>query len=126
MAKARVMLVEDESFIRDILAEVFQEAELDVAEASNGEEAMALLEQDADFDLLLTDVHMPGRFDGIAVARQARARYPNLPIVFATGRPETLRTFGPLGPGEICLPKPFSPMEALAIVKRLLGVSPTA
>lgn len=122
MPKARILLVEDEPFIRDLLAEVLQEAELDVAEASNGEEAVALLEQGPNFDLLLTDVHMPGQFDGVALARQARARQSDLPIVFATGRPETLRTFGPLGPREVCLLKPFSPMEALRIVQRLLGM----
>ena len=122
MARARILVVEDEPFIRDLLLEVFQEAEFDVAEANNGEEAVALLERDGGFDLLLTDVHMPGRFDGIALARQARTRHPNLPVVFATGRPETLRTFGPLGPREVCLSKPYSPLEALRIVEQLLGV----
>ena len=83
---------------------------------------MTLLEQDVDFDLLLTDVHMPGRFDGIAVARQARTRHPDLPVVLATGRSETLRAFGPLGPTEICLSKPYSPLEAVSIVEQRLGV----
>lgn len=122
MARARILVVEDEPFIRDLLSEIFQEAELDVAEASNGEEAVALIEQDSHFDLLLTDVHMPGRFDGVAVARLARAQNPDLPVVFATGRPETLRSFGPLGARAVCLSKPYSPLEALKIVERLLGV----
>jgi CheY-like chemotaxis protein len=121
LAKARILLVEDEPFIRDLLSEVLQEADLDVSEASNGEEAVDLLQRDAGFDLLLTDVHMPGRFDGIAVARQARARRPELLVVFATGRPETLHTFGPLGPRDVCLFKPFSPSEVLRLVERLLG-----
>jgi CheY-like chemotaxis protein len=122
LSKARILLVEDEPFIRDILSEFFQQAELDVAEASNGQEALALLDREAPFDLLLTDVHMPGRFDGLAVAKYARVRYPGLPVVFATGRPETLKTLGPLGPKEVCLSKPFSPGEALKVVQGLLAL----
>ncbi len=122
MPRARILLVEDEPSIRELLAEVLAEADLDVAEAGDGEQAMLILDHQGRFDLLLTDVHMPGRFDGVDVARRARALDPGLPVVFATGRPDTLLpSFGELGPGEVCLTKPFSPREALCAVGRLLA-----
>lgn len=121
MTRARILLVEDEALIRLLVSEVLLEQDFDVLEACSGDEAMALLEQHGDFDLLLTDVHMPGRFDGIEVARRARVRQPDLPVVFATGRPDTLRAFGTLGSREMLLAKPFSPLEALRTVERLLG-----
>jgi CheY-like chemotaxis protein len=121
LARARILLVEDEPFIRDLLSEVLQDAELDVTEASNGDEAIALLEQGIGFDLLLTDVHMPGRFNGVAVAQRARAMHPNVPVVFATGRPETLQTFGTLGLREADLAKPYSPLDAVKVVAALLA-----
>ena len=120
MAKARILLVEDEAFIRDLMSEILQEAELDVIEASNGDEAIAMLGRER-FDLVMTDVHMTGRTDGIGVARSVRARQPGIPVIFATGRPEALNAFGALGPREVCLVKPFTPQQALKMVHRLLA-----
>jgi DNA-binding response OmpR family regulator len=116
---ARILLVEDDPFIRELLLETLLDAKFEVIEAGDGEEAVAMLERNG-FALLLTDVHLPGRFSGVDVARHARARQPELPVVFATGRPEVLSGFGRLGEREVCLVKPFAPSEALQIVKRML------
>ncbi len=121
MGRACILLVEDEQFIRELIAEVLLEADLDVLEAADGEAAMELLKQRGRVDLLMTDVHMPGRINGVDLARRARLRYPELPVVFATGRPETLKAFGELGPRDICMSKPFTPMEVLRVVERLLA-----
>lgn len=123
MAKARILLVEDEPLIRMLVSEVLLEEDFDVLEAGNGAEALALLEQYGSFDLLLTDVHMPGRFDGLDVVRHARARLPGLTVVFATGRPDTLKGFGALGPRDALLAKPFSPLDVVRLVERLLSRS---
>ena len=82
MTKARVLLVEDEPFIREVLAEVLLEADLEVTEAGDGGEALALLNGQDGFDLLLTDVHMPGCIDGVAVALHARALQPRLAVLW--------------------------------------------
>ena len=119
--KARILLVEDEFLIRLLLCETLLEEGFAVTEASDGAEAVVALEANGGFDLLLTDVHMPGQLDGMAVAQHARARQPGLPVIFATGRPEVLRAFGPLGDREVVLSKPFSPSEAVRVVERLLG-----
>ena len=121
MPKAHILLVEDEFLIRLVLLESFLDEDFAVTEAGNGAEAVAAMEGNGAFDLLLTDVHMPGQLDGVAVALHARARHPELPVIFATGRPEALQTFGALGERDGVLAKPFSPSEALRMVRRLLG-----
>ncbi|HEY0423702.1 MAG TPA: response regulator, partial [Rhodopila sp.] len=103
MTRARILLVEDEPLIRSLLAETLLEGGLEIVEAGSGEEAVEALGQHDTFDLLLTDVHMPGGISGVDVARHARARDPDLPVVFATGRPESLNDFGTLGLREVCL-----------------------
>jgi DNA-binding LytR/AlgR family response regulator len=70
-------------------------------------------------DLLFTDINLPGEMDGAALAQRARDMRPQLPVVFATGRwtlLENLRRF----PGAACLPKPYSPRQACALVEDLI------
>ncbi len=120
MPHPRVLFVEDEELIRMILTETMIEAGLEVTEAANGEEAMQLLGQRR-FDLLLTDVHMPGRFNGVDIARQVRALWPEMPVVFVTGRPDTLRAFGTSGPRDRSVLKPYKPSDVLTAIQASLA-----
>lgn len=120
MPQPRVLFVEDEELIRTILTETMIEAGLEVTEAANGEEAMQLLGQRR-FDLLLTDVHMPGRFNGVDIARQVRALWPEVPVVFVTGRPDTLRAFGTPGPRDRSVLKPYKPSDVLTAIQASLA-----
>jgi CheY-like chemotaxis protein len=120
MPQPRVLFVEDEELIRMILTETMIEAGLEVTEAANGEEAMQLLGQRR-FDLLLTDVHMPGRFNGVDLARQVRALWPEVPVVFVTGRPDTLRAFGTPGPRDRSVLKPYKPSDVLTAIQASLA-----
>ncbi len=120
MLQPRVLFVEDEELIRMILTETMIEAGLEVTEATNGEEAMQLLGQRR-FDLLLTDVHMPGRFNGVDIARQVRALWPEVPVVFVTGRPDTLRAFGTPGPRDRSVLKPYKPSDVLTAIQASLA-----
>src|SRR3546814_10959751 len=78
----RILLAEDDEALRGCRARALERAGYDVVACADGEEAVAVLEQD--WDLLLTDIVMPG-IDGIEVARQAAARHPGLRIMFITG-----------------------------------------
>lgn len=120
MPQPRVLFVEDEELIRMILTETMIEAGLEVTEAANGEEAMQLLGQRR-FDLLLTDVHMPGRLNGVDIARQVRALWPEVPVVFVTGRPDTLRAFGTPGPRDRSVLKPYKPSDVLTAIQASLA-----
>ena len=79
---SRILLAEDDESLRGFLARALERAGYEVTACADGEEAVAVL--DEDWDLLLTDIVMPG-IDGIEVARQAAARHPGLRIMFITG-----------------------------------------
>ena len=121
MAGERVLVVEDEELIRLILAETLADAGYRVVEAGTGDEAARLLDGPDRFDLVVTDVQMPGALDGVAVGQHARRRHPVIPIIYATGRPESMAGAGPLGPRDRLLRKPYGPREVVATMHALLS-----
>lgn len=86
--EAKVLLVEDEALIREVMAEVLEEEGFDVTATCTGDEAAILLAENG-FAVLLTDVTMPGSIDGIGLAEHARQVHPGLPVVFVSGRPDS-------------------------------------
>ena len=115
----RVLVVEDEPFVREVLAEVLASEGFQVTEAACGDEAAWLIDRPDPFDLLLTDVHMPGRLDGLAVAARARAKQPDLPIVIVTGRPEcNLGVIG-LAPRCALVVKPYGLSAILNAISKV-------
>ena len=115
-----VLLVEDEGLIRSTLTEALEDAGYTVVEAESGDEACALLSTRSEFDVLLTDIQMPGTTDGIDVARSFHALHPHRPVVFMTGRPDTLSRVGRLAPSEALLRKPFGSTQMLSALETLL------
>jgi CheY-like chemotaxis protein len=101
----RVLLVEDELLVREVAAEDLSEAGFDVIPASDGDEALAILRDGSEFDLLFTDIRMPGSTDGWELAREARQIIPGLKVIYATG-------FGDAGDGlcegECYVRKPYN------------------
>lgn len=116
----RILLVEDECLIRLTLAEMLEEAGYQVTAASTGDEACQIMHSDAAFDVLLTDIQMPGAADGIAVARHFHAQHPQSPVLFMTGRPDMLASMGVLAVDEALLRKPFGPQQMLDALSGLL------
>lgn len=114
----RVLLVEDEPLVRSIMRETLSDEGFDVTEACDGDEAVDRLRHCPAFDLLFTDVHMPGRLDGLGVAALARAAHPALPIVVVTGRPEVGRTIDALMPRCVFLTKPYTLSAVLGAIGR--------
>ena len=116
-----ILLVEDEWLIRDVFAEGLLEAGFEVREAENGDRAAALIEAQAErFSLLVTDINMPGRLNGIEVARLLREHHPDIPVIYMTGRPDMLNSVSPLGVRDVLLRKPFALSELLAAARQLL------
>ena len=111
----RILLVDDDPSVRDILAEMLETDGHSVVQAGNGPEGLARLEEDDRFDLVLTDVGMP-RMNGWALAREVKARHPSMRVGLITGYGET----GPADPGErsvadFILTKPISDESLRAI-----------
>jgi DNA-binding response OmpR family regulator len=117
-----ILIVEDESLVRDMLAEELVEAGFEVLQAENGDEAATLIERgSAAFSLLVTDIHMPGARNGLAVARLMHRRDPCVPVIYTTGRPDIFDEVGRLGEHEVILAKPFLPSELVRKARGLLG-----
>ncbi len=81
----RVLVVEDEALLRDIIADELRDHGYDVETAETGERAVALIEAGEVFDALFTDIRLPGSLDGWQVARRFRTRFAQAPVFYATG-----------------------------------------
>ncbi|WP_280152230.1 response regulator [Piscinibacter sp. XHJ-5] len=121
-----LMVVDDESEIRELLAEYFGRHGFDVRCAVDAAAARALLERWSP-SVAILDVHMHGE-DGLSLARWLREHHPRLGIVMLTSAAETFdRIFGLEMGADDYLPKPFELRELLARVKSLLRrLSPAA
>jgi CheY-like chemotaxis protein len=110
-----VLVVEDEELIRIDMCDRLEKAGLHVLEATNADEAMALLEVHPEVRVLVTDVKMPGWMSGIDLARQAAKKWPEISILLTSAYysadddqlPENMTLY----------PKPFSPEGLVKEVK---------
>jgi two-component system, response regulator PdtaR len=117
--KPTVLLVEDEVLIRLMLADELRSHGLQVLEASNADEALTVLQSSLPVHLLFTDVRMPGAMDGVALAKVAHDRFPQIKsIIGSSGRPEQSIDFA-----DAFLAKPYDLRELAAQVRRLLDRS---
>jgi CheY-like chemotaxis protein len=115
-----LLLVEDNSDFRIMMADSLSDAGFKVTEAENGDRAVEIIEHHDQIDLLLTDIQMPGSFDGNDVANCAKACHLGLPVVYVSGSPESLTNS--IGPCDAFVLKPFRPSELVAVIQRLLAV----
>ena len=118
MAKQRILIVEDEKKIAQLLRDYLSVSGYSVSCHSEGHGVISLVQSDPP-DLILLDVMLPGK-DGMQICREVRA-FSNIPIIMLTARVEEVdRLVGlELGADDyIC--KPFSPREVVARVKAVL------
>jgi CheY-like chemotaxis protein len=120
MTVVRVLLVEDELVTRITLAQALRDQGLLVFEAANGDTAAALIDGPDGFDLLLTDVSLPGQLDGTDLARLARTHDPLIPVVIATGYEVPLLQLSELRPPLVVIRKPYNPYKLAETVSDLL------
>ncbi|MFO1145422.1 MAG: ATP-binding protein [Rhodospirillales bacterium] len=118
-AAAALLLVEDEDAVRRFAARALRGHGWTVREAPDGESALAALAEDGGFDLLLTDLQLPD-ITGTAVIEQARNARPDLPVVIMSGELGAGAGLDPAVGRLAVLPKPFTLVELIAQVQRLL------
>jgi DNA-binding NtrC family response regulator len=117
-----ILIVDDEEFLLQYVRLVLVRAGYAVLTAENGEEAWDLMADNCqEVRLLLTDIVMPGSFDGFELAERVRKRHPNLPVLFMTGAPlqANVSKDGLTGQRKM-LRKPFLPDQLLTIVRESL------
>jgi DNA-binding NtrC family response regulator len=117
MGYAEILCVEDDPAILDMSVEMLREASYEVVPAINADIALILLEEGLPFRLLITDVVLPGRLDGFALARRAKEIVPKIEIVYATGFPDVAGVRSRGAPWGRTLLKPYGRDELLKTVE---------
>ena len=82
---AHVLLVDDDEAFREAMAHVLRSSGYDVGTAPDYRLALEMLESNKPVDLLLVDIVMPDRVNGLALARMARLRRPGIPVIYLSG-----------------------------------------
>ncbi len=120
-ANKRILLAEDEEAVLEVLTSMLRSAGYAVTTASSGDHAKEIFEADPHFDLLLTDIVMPGRLKGPALAKELRGLCPSLPVVFMSGYASEATLHGNgLLPEDIRLMKPVRRSDVLEAVAKAL------
>lgn len=117
----RILIVEDDEELRKIPVRILGNQGYDIFEAKDGEEAISHLENGPPFDLLFTDIVLPGGMNGIDIAERAKALQPKIKILFTTGYAENATKHnGQLAPEGMLVNKPYRKVELLEKVSTLL------
>jgi len=118
---ARILLVEDNELVREYVTAQVEALGYQVTAACNGAEALGLLQEGTPFDLLFTDVILPGGMTGRELADQAHELLPDLPVLFTSGYSENaVIHHGRLEPGVQLLHKPHSRQELARRIRATL------
>lgn len=98
----RILCVDDDGLVLSITSDLLRALGHEVVEAIGGAPATRTIEEGDGFDLLVTDIHMPGGPGGPDLARLARRTHPEMPVIFFSG----VDQFTPAEAGDQVLRKP--------------------
>jgi DNA-binding response OmpR family regulator len=119
MPKEKILVVDDESEIRELISKYLSKENMIIVEAESGEKALSLIEKN-DFDLVILDIMMGG-MDGFETLRKIREKNQILHVIIISAREEDYDKVLGLGLGaDDYITKPFSPNELIARVKSQL------
>ena len=113
-----VLVVEDEPLLRLLIADELRDRGYDVCEAVNADSALSLLASAEPFDLVLTDIQMPGEANGLCLAERVRSDWPRIKIIIFSGNPPAE---GPGCVADLVLKKPLDFSSLLDSVSGLLN-----
>lgn len=113
-----ILVVDDDASVRLLMTYILQQAGFQTIPACDGIDAMRRIDAGASFDMLLTDLSMPG-MNGLELARRVRKNNPELPILFVSG---SVESFPDCVHGAECLSKPFTADELMEAIQRTIGI----
>lgn len=120
MTTERILVVDDEEPIREIISSMLNAAGYKTRQASSGMEALAILNSTGEFELVLSDLMM-AELDGIALLERAKEKYPDMPVIMVTAVHDISVALAAIRNGAYdYLLKPFEREQLLAIVRRAL------
>jgi PAS domain S-box-containing protein len=116
-----ILIVEDDEMVRNFVIAQISGLGYATLDATNGAEALALIDAGVPFDLLFTDMMMPGPFNGRKLAEEAAKRRPGIRVLFTTGYTENaVIHHGRLDPGVLLLAKPYSRSDLAQMLRNAL------
>ena len=119
--RSDILLAEDEEEVMIVLKRILEDEGYAVSTANSGDEAFEIFKSSGSFDLLLTDIVMPGTLQGPALAKAIRLIDPDLPCIFMSGYASEATVHGNgLRPSDIRLMKPASRDDLLTAVSKAL------
>ena len=83
-----LLVVDDDDDIRELMGEILSDAGFECVPAASGDEARKLIDPACRFALLLSDIKMPGRTDGIELAKHFKSVCPHRPALLVSGNPD--------------------------------------
>jgi DNA-binding NtrC family response regulator len=115
----KVLVVEDDGGIRELLTDVFESEGYHFALAANADEIRAAMASDSDIDIVIIDVRLPGGDSGLVLAHEAAAR--GLPVILTSGDLAQLDSLAKSGHRHIA--KPFRLGALLALIEETLAAT---
>jgi putative nucleotidyltransferase with HDIG domain len=120
MSAERILIVDDEEAIREIVASMLSIAGYKCQQAGSGVEALAILESGEEFELMLSDLMM-AELDGIGLLERTKEKYPDMPVVMVTAVHDISVALAAIRNGAYdYLLKPFEREQLLATVRRAM------
>ena len=117
--KPVVLVVEDEPLTRMHAVSLVADADFDTVEASNADDAIAILEARKDIRIVFTDINMPGSMDGLRLAHAIRRRWPPIELILTSGDFQVDENELPRR-GRF-IPKPYDRAEVMSLLNDLAG-----
>ncbi len=119
-----ILIVEDDALVRTSVIAQVQSLGYKTLAAANAAEALAIADHGTQFDLLFTDVIMPGKMNGRQLAEEMARRRPPLKVLFTSGYTENaIIHHGRLDPGVLLLAKPYRKTELARMIRRALDAA---
>jgi CheY-like chemotaxis protein len=112
----RVLLAEDNGQVAEVAASVLAERGHTVVSRANASDALHVLISGQPFDVVLSDLVMPGEMNGLDLARHVRSRWPALPVLLATGYSD--QAAKAIEEGFPLISKPYEPAALLLAVEK--------
>ena len=115
-SRPHVLVVEDEFFSRIHALDLVETAGYNAIEASNADEAIAILETRKDIRIVFTDIDMPGSMDGLKLARAIRDRWPPIELILTSGHLDVPESAVP--ERGLFFSKPYRDQEIVAALQK--------
>jgi DNA-binding NtrC family response regulator len=114
-----VLIVEHHELLQSLTADIMAEAGFTVLQASDADQALAILKSRSDIAVLLTSVAMPGSMDGLGLARRVSKRWPGIKIIIASS--QARRTGPNLPTGSRFFLKPYHSEVMISEIHAMIG-----